>query len=102
MVPTVVGTEATRKGGEACDFVIIAVDEGREDVWEDAARMWATSRYRITGVKVRGPGRIAVLVPRRSPLQQVNAELVLEGIGQQFRLNTTNPNPAARPRSVRS
>lgn len=102
MEPRVVGTEPTRKGGQACDFVIIRVDEGREDKWEEAARMWSSSRYAHTRVSQRGPGRLAVLVPRRNPLQVVNAELVLKGITDQFQLNTRNPGPPTRTRSVRS
>jgi hypothetical protein len=97
MDPRLVGTEATRKWGEACDLILIAVEPGRVDAWEEAARLWATSRYRAS-VSVRNSNTLAVLMQRTNPHQAVNSEAVLTGITEQFRRNTTNPDPPKRAR----
>lgn len=98
MDPKVVGTEATRKGGVACDFILISVEEGRIEAWEEAARMWSSSRFERTSVRIRGNGVLAVLVPRPNPHQVMNTDLVLEGITEQFRRNSTDPNPPKKAR----
>jgi hypothetical protein len=86
-VPRVVGVEATRKGGQACDFVVIAVPVGLEDAWLEAAKLWGYSLR----ASERGPGRIAVLVPRSNPYTAVNGQRVLDGIQQQRNLNRKPP-----------
>lgn len=96
-VPRVIGVEATRKGGRACDFVVIAVPTGQEDAWVEAAEMWGYS----LSARDRGPGRIAVLVPRSNPYDAVNGERVLAGIQQQRTINRTPPPDARKPQQRR-
>jgi hypothetical protein len=88
MEPTLVETEVTRKSGVACDFVVFSVERGREAAWAETARRWAASHYKVTSVKVRAPGRIAVLISRRNPHRKVNGDRVVKAITQQFQHKT--------------